>query len=139
MVKLVPLTLFLVLCASACAHRLEPGFQLGQGDVRAFILKEAVRRGGSPNQNAELPEVRGSWRFLEDDHGVIVRLPRPSYPQIEKFLRAAFGTPSYGPGETTDGGLLGGYRLHPEKGGAIQFGHDNRRTEVIVLRPVNLF
>jgi hypothetical protein len=138
MIKLLSLSL-LILFTSACAHRLEPGFQNGQGDVRDFILNEAVRRGGSPNQNARLPEVRASWRFLEDDDGVIIRLPRQSYPQIEKFLLAAFGTPSYGPGETTDGGLLGGYRLHPEKGGAIQFGHDKRRTEVIVLRPVNLF
>ena len=60
-------------------------------------------------------------------------MPRDSYQTVENLLGLAFGQPTYGPSVTTDGGMLGGYRLTPQ-GGVIQFSYDADGTQVIVLR-----
>jgi hypothetical protein len=120
-----------MLCS--CAHRGEPRFTTGTGDAGQFILRHAIARGGQPITTTGLPAITGSWRFSEDQYGVIVRLSRYDYGAVEALLRQAFGPPKFGPTETTDGGLLGGYRLTP-KGGGIQFGYDTNGTQVIVLR-----
>ena len=80
-----------------------------------------------------LPVIAGAWRYSEDQDGVVIRLPRDDYNAVETLLRQAFGKPKFGPSETTDGGMLGGYRLTPQ-GGAIQFGHDAQGAQVIILR-----
>ena len=116
-----------------CLHRGGPRFVTGTGDVGQFILKTAVARGGQPITTNGLPAIAGSWRYSEDEYGVIVRLSRSDYEATETLLRLAFGTPKFGPTDTTDGGKLGGYRLTP-KGGSIQFGYDADGTHVTVVR-----
>ena len=59
-----------------------------------------------------------------------------NYDSVEQFLRRAFGNPKIGPKDTRDGGKLGVYRLS-ERGGGIQFGHDKKRTEIIILKPIS--
>lgn len=116
-----------------CASRDKMRFKAGSGDAGQFILLQAVACGGQLLTTNDLPVITSAWRYSEDQYGVIIRMSRNDYPSVEKLLRLAFGEPKFGPSETTDGGKLGGYRLTPQ-GGAIQFGHDAKETQVIVLR-----
>ena len=108
-------------------------FEKGSGDAGQFILDRALAFGGMPQTTEGLPELTGPWHYAEDKYGVVVRLPRERYQAVEKLLRVAFGKPDFGPGPTTDGGRLGGYRLTPE-GGGISFSRNKERAEVILLR-----
>lgn len=135
MKSLVSLLLF-AMFACGCALRLEPGFQRGEGDVRNFILSEAIERGGTPVNTNELPSIPGRWQYKEDEFGVVIRLPLHSYGHVKEFMLTAFGQPKIGPGQTRDGGGYGAYRLTP-KGGGLSFHHDEKKTMVIVLRPVS--
>ncbi len=49
------------------------------------------------------------------------------------FLRQAFGSPGQEPTGTSDGKL--GWYAAKTSGAAIQFGYDDKRTQVVVLRP----
>ena len=121
----------MLLCS--CVHQDQMRFKNGSGDAGQFILKQAITRGGQPITVNELPAITSAWNYAEDQYGVIIRLSRDDYDLVEKLLRLAFGEPTYGPSVTTDGGMLGGYRL-TEHGGAIQFGYDEEVTQVIILR-----
>jgi hypothetical protein len=116
-----------------CAHRGKPAFTVGKGDAGEFILRQAIARGGKPIATHGLPPITGSWGYTEDPFGVVIRMSPDNYRPVEEFLRRAFGPPEFGPTETKNGGLIGGYRLSPE-GGGIQFGYDPSSTRVIVLR-----
>lgn len=124
------------LLLSACAHRPEPGFQHGSSSVEQFILHEAVARGGTSIRTNDFPLIKGEWRYSRDQNGVIIRLARESYQSVEHFLRLAFGDPKLGPTDTIDGGKLGVYRLS-DQGGGIQFGHDGKRTRIIIIKPMS--
>jgi len=108
-------------------------FKTGSGDAGQFILKQAIIHGGQPITTSGLPAITSEWHYSEDEYGVIIRMPRDSYQTVENLLGLAFGQPTYGPSVTTDGGMLGGYRLTPQ-GGVIQFSYDADGTQVIVLR-----
>jgi hypothetical protein len=116
-----------------CASRGEMRFKAGSGDAGQFILLQAAARGGQLLTTNGLPTITSTWRYFEDQYGVVIRMPREDYPSVEKLLRLAFGEPTFGPSDTIDGGKLGGYRLTPQ-GGAIQFGYDAKETQVIILR-----
>lgn len=109
----------LVVLVPGCTHRLEPGFQRGQGDVRDFILSEAIQRGGTPVTTNDLPIVPGQWRYERDEFGVVIRLPRHTYELVEDFMLMAFGQPKIGPSETPEGGMFGAYRLTARGGGLL--------------------
>lgn len=135
------LTVVVVLGVTGCAQK-EPvdcanqdrlRFEKGKGDAGQFILDRALAFGGKAKTAKGLPQVTGPWRYAEDKYGVVIRLPRERYQAVEKLLRLAFGKPDFGPGPTTDGGRLGGYRLTPE-GGAISFSRNKGRAEVILIR-----
>ena len=96
-------------------------------------MRHAVARGGQPISANGLPAITSPWRYSEDQYGVSIRLSRQDYDAVEALLRQAFGPPKFGPSKTTDGGMLGGYRLTP-KGGGIQFGYDSEGAHVIILR-----
>src|SRR5262245_22238809 len=128
------LILALLLSAAGCAHHLEPGFQRGWGDVRSAIVQEAIARGGTPVDANAGPPISGAWRYLRDEHGRVVRLPRSSYPAVAQFLLSAFGTPKISPHDTPTGGRFGVFRF--SKGGGIQFNQDEVQTQVGVLGPV---
>jgi hypothetical protein len=127
-------TFFIILAGllCGCSH---DDFTKGRGDVGQFIVQQAVTRSGLSIPTNGLPAIRGSWRYSEDDQGVIIQMSREQYPAVETLLRQAFGEPNFGPDDTKDGGKLGGYRLTP-KGGAIQFGYNAGCTQVIILRPL---
>ena len=111
-------------------------FRAGRGDAGAYIVKQAIARGGSLVTTNALPCLAGNWRYSEDKNGVVIRLAREQYPAVEAFLRQAFGAPKLEPSETSDGGKLGVYRLS-SKGGGIQFGYNTNETQVIVIRPMS--
>lgn len=110
-------------------------FNKGKGDAGTFILLKAIDFGGKPFVTNGLPAIGNSWRYAEDQYGVVIRMSPRQYPVVESFLRQAFGSPGFGPSDTVDGGKLGGYRLTP-KGGGIQFGYDSNCTQVIILKPL---
>ena len=128
-------TSFFLLSSALICGCSSDGFKSGRGDVGQFMLQQAISRGGSPATNA-LPSIAGSWRYSEDKNGVVIHMSRDQYPAVEAFLRQSFGAPRIEPTETSDGGMLGVYRLS-EKGGGIQFGYDAKQTQVIILRPVS--
>lgn len=119
-----------LLCGCAQDH-----FTKGRGDVGRFIVQQADIRAGLSISTNGLPTVAGRWRYSEDEQGVVIQLAREQYPAIESLLRQTFGQPKF-LSDTTDGGKLGGYRLTP-KGGAIQFGYNAKRTQVIIIRPLS--
>lgn len=116
-----------------CASHDQMRFKAGSGDAGRFILLQAVARGGQLLTTNGFPAITGPWRYSEDPYGVVVRMPRDNYEDVQKLLRKAFGEPKFGPSETTDGGKGGGYRLTAQ-GGAIQFGYDAEETQIIVVR-----
>ena len=120
-----------ILCG--CAHPDGPRFRPGTGDAGAFIVEHAVLRGAEPITTNGLPAVPGSWRYAEDNAGVVIRLEREAYPAVEALLRQAFGSPAAGPNATAAGGRVGAYQI-TRKGAAIQFGHEAYWTQVIVVR-----
>jgi hypothetical protein len=130
---LTPLILAALTVSCGCAHRGEMRFTAGTGDAGRFILQQAAARGGRPIMTNGLPAITDAWRYSEDQYGIVIRLSRRDYNAVETLLRQAFGSPKFGPTQTTDGGILGGYRLTPT-GGGIQFGYDADGTQVIILR-----
>jgi len=118
---------------SGCA-RDEMHFTKGKGDIGPFILQHALTRGARPVTTNSLPAVAGEWRYSEDQYGVVLQLPLERFADVQALLRQAFGPPAHEPSETTDGGQLGWYAAK-DIGVGLQFGHDRKRTQVIVLRP----
>jgi hypothetical protein len=110
-------------------------FKKGSGDVGQFIIQQANIRGGLCLSTNGLPPILGRWSYSEDEQGIIIQTAPNQYPAIESLLRQTFGEPRF-LGDTTDGGKLGGYRL-TTKGGAIQFGYNPERTQVIIIRPLS--
>lgn len=121
---------FLLLCG--CTR--DSGFTKGKGDIGPFILQHAISRGARPVATNSLPPVGGEWRYAEDQNGVVLQLPLEQFSEVEAFLRYTFGPPSHEPSDTTDGGKHGWYAAR-DIGAAVMFGYDEKRTEVIVLRP----
>lgn len=130
---LMPLLLAALATLCGCTHPHGPRFRAGTGDAGPFIVGHAVLRGAEPITTNGLPALPGSWRYAEDNSGVIIRLGRDAYPAVEALLRHAFGPPAAGPMDTANGGRVGAYRI-TRKGAAIQFGQDADWTQVIVLR-----
>ena len=118
---------------NGCA-RDEMRFTKGKGDLGPFILQHALVRGARPVATNGLPAIGGEWRYSEDQYGVVLQVPREHFPEVQAFLRHTFGTPAHEPSATTDGGELGWYAAK-DIGVGLQFGHDQKRTQVIVLRP----
>jgi hypothetical protein len=121
---------------SSCKQQSRPTFRPGTGDLGQFILAEVVKRGGRPASARGLPAIAKQWQYSEDEAGVIIRTAIGHYPAIERFLQQAFGRPSIPPTVTTDGGLLGVYGVKAV-GVGIQFGHDTKEAQVIVVRPIS--
>lgn len=121
----------LIICLGGCAP---DHFSKGHGDVGQFILQQADVRGGLSISTNGLTPISDEWRYSTDDQGVVIQMAADKYPAIESLLRQTFGEPKFF-GDTEDGGKLGGYRLTP-KGGAIQFGYNAKRTQVIIIRPL---
>jgi hypothetical protein len=118
-----------LLCGCAQDH-----FTNGHDDVGQFIIQQADVRAGLSISTNGLPPISDRWRYSEDEQGVVIQTASDKYPAIESLLRQTFGEPKF-LGDTTDGGKLGGYRLTP-KGGAIQFGYNAERSQVIIIRPL---
>jgi len=118
-----------------CAH---DEFRRGRGEVADFILQQTMTL--VPNAQLvttnNLPKISQSWRYSQDQYGVVIRMSKECYPMVEAFLRQAFGTPKIEPTDTNNGGELGVYRL-ASKGGAIQFIRDENFTQIIILRPLS--
>lgn len=119
---------------SGCTHDKEMRFAKGNGDVGPFILHHALLRGARTVTTNDLPTVGGEWRYAEDEHGVVLQLPRDRFDQVASFLRLTFGPPAQEPTDTTTGGKLGWYAAKTI-GVGLQFGYDAEHTQVIVLRP----
>lgn len=134
--KALLLLLLLAMFAYGCAHQSESGFERGHGDLRQVILNEVRVRGGSPLLTSNLPRIPGVWRYFKDQNGIVIRLPRSSYPSVEAFLHAAFGEPRLHPKDSPDSEKYGHYRLS-EKGGVISFSRDSENTQICVIRPVS--
>lgn len=119
-------------CTTETTNRVR-NFKTGTGDPGQFILREVIANGHRPANPKEVPAITGPWSYARDEQGVVVLMPRDCYRQVEAFLRTAFGQPRFGPMETTDGGRLGGYRFEPHSG-ALHFGHDTQKTQVVILK-----
>lgn len=113
----------------------DAGFQAGSGDVGRFILQQAAARCGQVITQNGLPSLASSWRYLEDQYGVIIRMSCDDYQALETLLRQAFGVPRNGPMPTRGGGMVGRYRL---AGGSLHFSRRAEDTQVIVLRCLTL-
>ena len=118
---------FAALCG--CAAHDDLHFEAGRGNPAEFILEQAIARGAKVESTNDLPVIHSGWKYGEDQHGVVVRLPRSDGAAVEKVLRRAFGAPTYGPQETPSGGRWAAYRL-PSSEISIQFISDEQGTEV---------
>jgi hypothetical protein len=121
-----------ILCG--CSREDETLFTKGTGDMGNFLVKHALKLGAHSLSTNGLPTIGGEWHYSEDQYGVVFRLPRERFSEVETFLHHAFGTPAQVPTETTTGGKFGWYS--PKTiGVALQFGFDQEQTQVIVIRP----
>jgi hypothetical protein len=121
-----------IICGG-CAHQ---HFTRGAGDAGPFILRQAIAHGGRPVSTNSLPLVGDEWRYVEDQYGVVMRLPLDRFTAVESFLHRSFGEPSMPAVDTTDGGKLGVYGVKVI-GAGIQFGYDKEVTFVNILRPIS--
>lgn len=128
------LTIIGLLLVCGCAGEKEMRFTKGAGDMGQFVMQQALKRGARPLATNSLPVVGGHWSYSEDQYGVVLRLPRERFSEVEAFLRQAFGAPAQEAIDTSDGGKLGWYSAKTI-GVALQFGYDSNLTQVIVLRP----
>jgi hypothetical protein len=133
MKNLTSITLIFLFLLFGCVSHDKMQFQAGSGDVGRFILQQVITFGGQPITTSGLPTINSEWNYSQDQYGVVIRLSRDNYETIENLLKLAFGVPKFGPSETIDGGKLGGYSLTPQ-GGVIQFGYDNKCTQVIITK-----
>jgi hypothetical protein len=118
---------------SGCATYNQKGFRTGRREAGQFIVQQAVTRGAQPLSTTGLPVLAHGWQYLEDQYGVVVRLPREDGAAVERLLQIAFGEPNDGPKATPSGGRWAAYRLSPA-GVSIQFTSDDQGTEVDVIR-----
>ena len=131
---LASLFLFSLLILGGCSSEDAMRFTKGTGDMGNFLVEQALKRGAHPISTNALPTIEGKWHYSEDQYGVVFQLPRERFLEVEAFLQQAFGTPAQVSTETTTGGKLGWYS--PKTiGVALQFGFDQERTQVIVLKP----
>jgi hypothetical protein len=56
-----------------------------------------------------MPSIGGTWRYSEEQYGVVIQLPRERFGDVQTFLRHTFGPPAHEPSETMSGGRLGWY------------------------------
>ena len=131
---LTPLIVAGLVFLCGCSQEKEMRFTKGTGDMGHFVMQQALKRGARPVATNSLPVVGGEWRCSEDEHGVVLHLSRERFPEVQAFLRQAFGPPAQEPTDTTTGGKLGWYAANTI-GVGLQFGYDRERTQVIVLRP----
>jgi hypothetical protein len=125
---------FALIVVCGCTSHDEMRFTRGTGDAGKFIMEQALKRGARPVAIDGLPTISGEWKYSEDQYGVVLRLPREHFSDVEALLREAFGPPAQEATDTTTGGKLGWYS--PKAiGVALQFGYDANGTQVIVLRP----
>jgi hypothetical protein len=126
----------LLACAvmlSGCAHG---KFTKGRGDVSEFIVHQAMIRGGQPITTNDLPVLAESWKYFEDEKGVVVCLKRQSCDKVKALLLHAFGNPTHASKNTEDGTEWIAYRL-TAKGGGIQIACIDDVTQVIIIRPLS--
>ncbi len=126
----------IVLCLPGCATS---RFKSGQGDAGYFILLKAEKFGAVPTDTNAVSNLKGPWHFLEDQYGVVVRMPYSEYPALETFLKASFGAPQVGPKESkkVKGTTYGVYRLTP-KGGGLQFSiSKDTGAQVVIIGPMD--
>jgi len=118
---------------SGCVHG---QFTKGRGDVSAFIVHQAMIRGGQPITTNDLPVLAKNWKFFEDDKGVVVRLKRQECDKVKSLLLRAFGNPTYSPTKTDEGNELIAYRL-TAKGGSIQLACFDDQTQITIIRALS--
>lgn len=122
-----------LLCMNAC--RVDK-FKPGSGDIGRLILQKAVAAGATPVSTNVLLRLSGSWRYFEDDKGIVILMAPFDYPVLESFLIQTFGQPKLGPEDTPSGGKFGVYRL-TTKGGVLQFGRTaDDGTHLSIIRPL---
>jgi hypothetical protein len=127
--------IFALAVVMACGCSTEH-FTKNRGDVGQFIFQQAIRYGGNPTTTNWLPVVTSRWRYLEDAHGMQMRLPPRDYSSIEAFLNLAFAdSKQFGPTTSEDGVFrIHEYRMSA-KGGGVQLSGDSHKTSLIILRP----
>ena len=112
-------------------------FKAGSGDPGQFILQQATARGAQPRSTNGMPVISSSWKYGEDQHGVVVRLPPVDGAAVERLLQQAFGQPTHGPKDTPSGGRWAAYRVTPASL-TIQFTSDDEGTEVHIVHWITM-
>ena len=93
-------------------------------------------RGGQPITTNDLPVLTESWKYFEDDKGIVVRLKRQSCDKVKALLLHAFGNPTHPSKSAEDGTEWIAYRL-TAKGGGIQIACFDDVTQVTIIRPLS--
>jgi hypothetical protein len=81
-----------------------------------------------------LAVVAADWRYFADTNGVVNRLQPDHVSEVQTLLRQMFGPPDREPVDTTDGGKVGWYAAKTI-GIGVQFSHDRKNSQIIVIRP----
>ena len=132
--------LFLIALLFGCSRRGDPfaGYQKASGDLVPFVMGYAIQHGGRPLTTNGLPQIQAEWKFKPDSEGVQIYLVGDYFPQVQAFLRTAFGSPAMPANTNNPANILGGYAVR-DVGVAIQFGRgqdpgDVCYTKVLVIR-----
>ena len=126
--------LLTILVLVGCVSSDDKRFVKGHGDLGQFIAQHASTHGARSVSTNNLPVIAADWRHFSDTNGVVIRLKADRFPQVQKLLRQIFGPPDREPLETTDGGKVGWYAAKTI-GIGVQFSHDRKNSQIIVIRP----
>lgn len=119
---------------AGCASHDDMKFSTGTGDIGTFILKKATDFGGHTTSTNSVAMIGTTWRYSEDQYGVVIRTDPKAFSSVESLLHQSFGSPGFVSNETKDGFKLIQYRL-TANGGGIQFSCDSNYAQIIVLKP----
>ncbi|HUS34244.1 MAG TPA: hypothetical protein VM680_02720 [Verrucomicrobiae bacterium] len=132
--NLLAASLLTILVLVGCVSSDEKRFIKGAGDLGQFIAQHASMHGARSVATNKLPLFPADWRYFSDTNGVVIRLKAAQFPRIQTLLRQIFGPPDREPLETTDGGKVGWYAAKTI-GIGLQFSHDRKNSQIIVIRP----
>jgi hypothetical protein len=126
--------LIVILLSAGCVSSDEKRFVKGAGDLGQFIARHASTHGARSVTTNNLPVIAADWRYFADTNGVVIRLKADRFPEVQSLLRQMFGPPDREPVATIDGGK-GGWYAAKTIGIALQFLHDRKNSQIIIIRP----
>jgi hypothetical protein len=139
LVKATPVFCFVLVLVVSCSKWSDPvAGTKGSGDLAAFALQCATRRGGRPATN-DLPTLQAEWTLQANLVEDMIFVPGDHFDEIHSFLSRAFGELDHTKGSlavsTNSLGTRSGFYSVQQAGLGLQFTGDSKQTVICILGP----